>query len=268
MRPKLHDLLLGVISGALLASVLACGTSVPPPTPTVNIPPTETFRPTATPLPLFRSVTLVTVPTQETSTSPAYTINAQTPSLQGSDDPRAIQFNNEMVQLTLEEIASFKDNARMIQPSPGSAGSSYIQQYEVLSPNGNLISVKFTIRVYIAGAAHPGTHSRTVTYDLEVGKDLTFGELFLPNSDYLDPIAAYCAGELEKRPIDFDSFSSGAEAMPENYANWNVSQDGLVITFDEYQVAAYAAGPQVVLVPYSELASVLSPNGPLATLMP
>ena len=45
-------------------------------------------------------------------------------------------------------------------------------------------------------------------------------------------------------------FSDGAKPTPENYAVWNVSADGLVITFNEYQVAAYAAGPQEVVIPF------------------
>jgi hypothetical protein len=50
---------------------------------------------------------------------------------------------------------------------------------------------------------------------------------------------------------------------PENYRNWNIATDGLMITFDEYQVAAYAAGPQTVVVPYSELQAVIDPASPL-----
>jgi hypothetical protein len=49
----------------------------------------------------------------------------------------------------------------------------------------------------------------------------------------------------------------------ENYRNWNITPDGLMITFDEYQVAPYAAGPQTVTVPYSELRGLINPEGVL-----
>ncbi|MFO7584726.1 MAG: DUF3298 domain-containing protein, partial [Anaerolineales bacterium] len=48
-------------------------------------------------------------------------------------------------------------------------------------------------------------------------------------------------------------FSGGAEPLPENYRNWNLTYEGLLITFDEYQVAPYAAGMQQVLVPFDVL---------------
>jgi hypothetical protein len=35
----------------------------------------------------------------------------------------------------------------------------------------------------------------------------------------------------------------------------------LGITFDPYQVAAYAAGPQNVLVPFSALKEIIKPDG-------
>jgi hypothetical protein len=211
---------------------------------------------------------LSSVPTDETGKSPDYTIKAQTPALQGSQDARATNFNGEMTQLTQEEIAKFRDNARVAVKIPGAGGSFYDQSYQLLSSPGNILSLKFAIMIYISGAAHPVTHSRTVTYDLETGSDVTLDQLFLPNSNYLDLIANYCKGELSKRNIDFAEFSNGAQALPENYTNWNVTQDGLLITFDEYQVAAYAAGAQQVTVPYSELKSAIDPHGPLGSFLP
>ena len=270
MKPNTRKLFMGFALSTILVTMLACGgtPTALPATSTPNIPPTETSLPTQTPVPLYQLVTLDTTSRHETSESPAYTLDAKIPVLQGSDDPRVINFNNEMTLLTQEEIASFKDNARMVQPVPGSVGSFIDQSYELLSPLGNLLSLKFEIMTYIQGAAHPGTHSRTVTYDLEAGADVRLEQLFLPGSDYLGTISRYCIAQLETRDIGFEAFSQGAQPVMENYGSWNITPDGLLITFDEYQVAAYAAGPQVVVVPYAELQSVIDPTGPLKAFMP
>jgi hypothetical protein len=264
----------------ILATLSACGGTPTPPTalPTANLPPTETFAPTLlpvdaftptfTPIPLFAVVSLVSNPTDQTGKSPDYTLKAQTPFLQRSEDLRVTNFNNEMALLTLEEIAKFRDNLAQIQPLPGSTGSFYDQQYKLLSPPGNLVSLKFQIMIYMEGAAHPGTHSRTVTYDLEAGADVRLEQLFQPGSDYLNTIANYCIAQLKTRDIGFEAFSSGADPLPENYGSWNITPEGLLITFDAYQVAAYAAGPQEVVVPYAELKSVIDPHGPLAQFLP
>ncbi|RIK32332.1 MAG: hypothetical protein DCC56_00555 [Anaerolineae bacterium] len=42
---------------------------------------------------------------------------------------------------------------------------------------------------------------------------------------------------------------------------------GFVITFDEYQVAPYAADPQTVTVPYSELKPLINQQGPLVVAL-
>jgi hypothetical protein len=253
-----------------LVIILACG-STPAPSPATvspSVSPTQTRLPTQTLISLYKRVTLISIPRNETSQVPAYTLKAQIPALQDSDDPRVMNFNNEMTQLTQEEIAKFMDNVVQVQPSPGASGSFYDQQYKLFSPPGNLISLKFVIMIYIQGAAHPGTHMRTVTYDLEAGVDVKMSQLFLTGSDYLDRIANYCISQLLTRGIGFEATSSGAQPLTENYGNWNITQEGLLITFDEYQVAAYAAGPQEVIVPYSELQSVIDAHGPLEGFLP
>ena len=270
MKSGHRKLIPGIFSSILLISMFGCG-SAPTPIPTTDTPqpaPTEVFTPTFTPVPLYTVVTPVSNPTDESGKSPDYTIQAQTPFLQNSDDQRVANFNNEMKLLTQEEIAKFKDNVAQTQPIPGLAGSSYVQDFKVLSPIGNLISLRFTIMIYIEGSAHPGSHSRTVTYDLEAGQDVRMEQLFQPGSDYLERIANYCITQLKTRNIGFEAFASGAQPLPENYGNWNITPDGLLITFDEYQVAAYAAGAQEVVVPYTELKSVIDSHGPLAEFLP
>jgi hypothetical protein len=109
---------------------------------------------------------------------------------------------------------------------------------------------------------------RTVTYDLEAGKDIQLAQLFMPGSDYLERTANYCITQLSARNIGFESFSNGALPLQANYGNWNITAEGLMITFNEYQVAPYAAGAQEVVVPYAELQSVIDPHGPLAGFLP
>jgi hypothetical protein len=261
---------MGLVLSLLLGTMLACGRTAVPQTATDTpyVAPTAAFTPTFTPIPVASVVSLVSIPTEETGESPNYTIKAQTPFFQGSEDQRVTNFNNEMALLTQEEIAKFRDNLAQITPQPGATGSFYDQQYQLLSSPGNLVSLRFQIMIYIQGAAHPGTHSRTVTYDLEAGSDVRLANLFLPGSDYLERIANYCIAQLRTRDIGFETFSSGADPIPQNYGSWNITPDGLLITFDEYQVAAYAAGVQEVTVPFAELQSVIDPQGPLPGYWP
>ena len=96
----------------------------------------------------------------------------------------------------------------------GSSGSSYDQQYKLLSPPGNLISLQFQIKIFIYQTSRPRTHSRAVNYDLQAGADVTMDSLFLPGSDYLMRISNYCIAQLKTRPIDFEIVSQRRPTQP------------------------------------------------------
>ena len=269
MKSGKQRIITGFVLSTLLATVLACGSTPAtlPATATGYLSPTQTSLPTQTSVPLYQLVTLSSVARNETAQPPAqaYTLKAQIPALQGSSDARITNFNDEMVLLTQEEVAKFKDNAAEVRVPAGASGSSYDQQYKLVSPPGNLISLQFQIKTFIYQTSRPKTHSRTVNYDLQAGADVTMEQLFLPGSDYLARISNYCIAQLKTRPIDFESYINGAQPSLANYGNWNISADGLLITFDENQVAATE---QEVVVPYTELQADIDPHGALAGYLP
>lgn len=249
------------VSGLLLTT-LACGAlSNPVPSPA---PPSATAPATQTAVPLYQQVSLTSVPSEEHGQPFAYAVTAQVPRLVGSSDPRIIAFNVEMAGIVKSAVDDFKANLANLTATPASAASTFDLKYNLLSPPGNILSLKFDIQTYYTGAAHPGTVSKTATFDLQQGHDLNLEDLFVPDTDYLGAISQLCIKQLSTRDIGFEGFELGATATPGNYRNWNVTADGLTITFDEYQVAPYAAGPQTVVIPYRELAAIIPPDGPLA----
>ena len=247
---------------ALLLSVLACNALVtfpagePAPSPVPS-------SPTAAPS-ISRQVTLVPQALNETNQNPPFTINAQIPQLKGSDDPQVTAFNQRLKDLLTKEVDTWRESFQQV--TVVSNGSSLDGTYTLISQIGDLWSLKFDFRFYSDGAAHPGLYSITLNYDLEQGRELALGDLFLPNSGSLEAIANYCIAELSKQPGFDEPFAEGARPTPENYDNWNITPDGLLITFDMYQVAPGASGPIQVLVPYDRLQAVIDPQGLLAEI--
>lgn len=258
-----------IFISVLLFTLLACNAtfSLGIPTPTV-VAPTPTFAPTSAPL-ISQQVTLVSVPFNETnpgSNFPAYTLTAQTPQLTGSDDPRVVAFNQRLNDLVTKEVDMWRQGFQQLLVTQYSTGSSLDLKYTAIAQMNDLWSFKFDSAFYSDGAAHPGLNSMTLNYDLGQGRELTLGDLFLPNSNYLETISNYCIAELSKQPFFDGPFADGAKPTPENYRNWNITPDGLMITFDTYQVGPGAAGPQQVNVPFGVLTAVLNPQGPLAVI--
>lgn len=246
----------------LVLLMLACNATFTfgNPTPTVE-PPTSV--PTATSMPLSAQVTLVSQPYIESNQEPAFTITAQTPQLSGSDDPRVLAFNQRLEGLVRGEIDVFRQEF-MNAPEVEVATGSFLEITHTLTAQyDDVWSFKFVLFFYSNGAAHPGDYSMTLNYDLDQGRELALEDLFVSNSGYLEAISEYCITELSKQPFFDGAFTTGADPTAENYRNWNITPEGLMITFDTYQVAPGAAGPQVVAIPYVQLSTLIDPQGPL-----
>jgi hypothetical protein len=56
----------------------------------------------------------------------------------------------------------------------------------------------------------------------------------------------------------------GAAAAAQNYRSWMITAQVLKFTFDPYQVASYAEGPQEVVVPYRAFKSLIGARSPIA----
>src|SRR5215216_549177 len=258
MKRSLLNLPMILFVNTILLSILACNGLTPRVAPTVPAPTS-----TATRIPLSQQVTLIPQASSESNQTPPFTITSQTPQLAGSDDPRVTAFNQRLIELVSKEVDVWRQSFLQNTAPTMNNGSTLNVTYTLLSQIGDLWSFKFDFHFYSDGAAHPGSYSITLNYDLGQGKELVLADLFLPNTDYLGAISRYCIAELSKQPFFEGPFADGAQPTPGNYRNWNITPNGLMITFDEYQVAPYAAGPQTVAVPYSELRSLIDPQGPL-----
>lgn len=248
------------ISIVLLVLIIAIAACSPPPTAApVSGGPAATEASTS----ISQQVTVTPMHFDESGQAPNYTIAGQIPAIVANNDPRVQAFNTLTNGLVMNYFDEFRASLQDMPAEPISGGSSIDVQYTIVSPPGDIFSLKFDITGYSDGAAHPYHYSRTLNFNIETGQEVTLDQLFLPGSKYLQVISDTCKAELATRDIGFEMFSAGADPDPENYQNWNITADGLLITFDDYQVAAYAAGPQTVVVPFSALNSIINPQGPL-----
>ena len=146
--------------------------------------------------------------------------------------------------------------------------NNYIEvSYDVVLANDNIVSLKFLDSEY-AGGAHPNYQSFTMNVDMKTGRELQLSDLFKPDSNYLKVISEYAVADLKKRLTDMSDdewIKNGAGADADNYRSWNITKKGLLINFDPYQVAAYAAGSQEVIIPYEKLKDILRDKAFLPT---
>ena len=267
MKKFLQILALGILLGSV-----ACGsnaTATPYPT---ALPPTATAMlvPASTPIPLYMSVKLSSLPFSEYGmdfTGDSYSITTITPFLTGNLDPRIIRFNDQMSTFVKNKVDGYRPKSLYQMATPDPYANYLDIKFTQISPPGNLLSLRFTLSSYCCNAPHPDTYYYTSTYDLEVGKFLSLRELFLPGSNYLYIISDYCLMSIKTTGLVYIE-EYGVKPTFDNYRNWNIAAEGILITFDRYQVSSYSAGPFFITVPYSELQSVIDPQGPLAGYTP
>jgi hypothetical protein len=242
------------------------------------------------PIELTGGVELTAKQLKESNKKLHYEIQVAYPQVTGMPDVRFDQFNQEVKNLVNKQVSALKkesaDGAREAAnepaPSPGAGEEEKISfpansldiSYSIALAKDDLISVQFDLSSYSSGAAHPNSYSQVLNYDLKAGKVLKLGDLFNPGAKYIQLISDYCIKDLKRRSkgkdsmLDDQTIQTGAGPSAQNYGSWTITKKGLEITFDPYQVAAYAAGPQTVLVPYSVLKDLIRPDGPLGSLAP
>lgn len=122
-------------------------------------------------------------------------------------------------------------------------------------------SFQFDITTY-TGGAHGNTVSETMTFNMDSATPIMLADIFKPNSNYLKKLSEIARSSLNQEMPDADQqmLNSGTTPTPENYSRWTFDNNNLVIHFDPYQVAPYAAGLQSVSIDLSTLSDLLEPE--------
>ena len=212
---------------------------------------------------------------RDNSKEKRYSIDAEYPEIQG--DSRFDGFNREARSLVTKDVSAFKAGETSDEPAedttPAETQDSTLDvRYEVRYATDDLISVEFTEGSYESGAAHGNSLTTVLNYDVKNNRKLTLSDLFSAKN-YLSVISNYCMKDLRDRAkkdsdsmIDEEMMKTGASPQADNYRAVAITKKGLWVTFDPYQVAPYAAGPQYVLVPYSALKDIIKPDSVIAPL--
>ena len=225
------------------------------------------------PIEFTSAVRVVPKVIRENSKQGKYTVDAEYPQIEG--DARFDKFNREARAMITKDVAAFKtaETAELEEEMdlPEETQTSTLDiGYQIRLATDDLISVEFTQGQYSRGAAHGNSITSVLNYDVKNGRRLALADLFNAKSNYLNVISAYCIKDLKEQSkrdkdsmLDDEQIEDGAAPRADNYRAWTITRKGVWIVFDPYQVAAYAAGPQTVLVPYLALKSIVKPDGPI-----
>lgn len=137
-------------------------------------------------------------------------------------------------------------------------------QYEIVRNDGTTLSILREIYEHFGGA-HPTITYQSETFDLATQGRLLLGNLFtVPEDVYLPRLQDMILAQMDKRETEegIYYYETAREQLsnllePMNFA---LTEDSLLLFFDPYALAPYAAGPQHFYLALSDLADIVKPQ--------
>ena len=150
--------------------------------------------------------------------------------------------NNEVNKYKLEFIKNAKDSKLKTKYH------LYIDYKEY--KYGNYVSYVFFIEDFIGGA-HPNHRIKSIVYDTLNNKVISIDDLISYNGNIINIISDYTRCILiNNKDIDVNMMYSGTSKVSDNFSNFVLTKEGLLIFFNRYQVEPYYKGEFEVLIPY------------------
>ncbi len=132
----------------------------------------------------------------------------------------------------------------------------------VKSVTSSRITLQTTESWYGHGAAHPN-YGLSYTHFLVSEKRMLKATDIFQGDDWKDKLGKMVVDKV-KADLGDDYFNDSEKDIPDWAADpsrWDFSDQGLVIQFNPYEVAAYAAGAVTVTIPWDQLSDMFTENG-------
>ena len=195
--------------------------------------------------------------------------------LMGSDIEGKQKMYASMEQKIEDYIANFRKDAKELNiDNPEGMNLNYddLLSTEVLYNNNHLLSISYFVSTYMGGA-HPNSGVTYTNYDLNTGKILTLNDVLVSGyKSKLLPIAEKLF--REQNGVGNQSLSdAGYFDMDEDKGKFSLAEnvafqaDGLLFTYGQYEIAAYAMGMPGIKVPYTAIKDLIKKDGALAWVL-
>ena len=174
------------------------------------------------------------------------------------------EFNNLAKNLVDKEISDFKTNAlendQAVKKIDPESYAKYPREYDLIisyekgQVDSDLASVVFEIYKF-EGGAHGSSYETALNYDFKNKKEITLGDVFAGQENYLQTISDYCIKDLTNQitaaagNTDGTWITEGAGPVAENFKIFLINKDSIIFYFPQYQVGYGSLGGFKVAMP-------------------
>lgn len=121
----------------------------------------------------------------------------------------------------------------------------------------NYISIIFFIDDY-TGGAHPNYYIESIVYDINTNKFITIKDLINKNKFILNKLSKLSRENFLKIPVFQDEnikemLFEGTRPIKNNFQRFAITDNGIKLFFERYQIAPYYYGAYDLVIPFEKL---------------
>lgn len=135
--------------------------------------------------------------------------------------------------------------------------------YEVMLNEKGILSVKFNVYSIRNHAANGIDEQRSLTVNLETGKEYRLYDLFKRHSNYKSVLNRIIQEQIEERDIPLIKEFTGID----DYEDFYLTKNSLVVYFQEIEFTPHYVGIPEFTIPYSQIKNLVRDDGPIARFM-
>ena len=176
--------------------------------------------------------------------------------------PQVEGMKNEEAQKHVNTELKTKSQVKFIPPNV-QLEYSYDGNFSVVFFKTNLLVLKLMGYNYPFGAAHGMPYQTFVHIDLVTGRIYELSDLFKEDSDYVKVLS-----DIIEKQINEEVKEGFTYYFPDQYKGiqpeqpFYITEDGLAIYFQPYEIAAYVAGFPTFIIPYDEIIDLIDVDSP------
>ncbi|MGN7177068.1 DUF3298 and DUF4163 domain-containing protein [Paenibacillus sp. FSL R5-0490] len=178
--------------------------------------------------------------------------------------PRVSGMHNKQLQEFINNTI-LRQNQQLINEQTGNMDTTVVDlygYYEIKNNQRDVLSLSLNNYVYHYHAAHGMTVIKSLTFDLQKGKQAALNDLFKPGSNYVKRISDLIAVQIKERDIpllvDFTAIKPDQD--------FYIADKALVVYFQLYEITPYAYGFPMFPISVYDLQDIIDENGPLGRM--
>lgn len=186
-------------------------------------------------------------------------MNIEYPQIGHVERPRVRRSINEaIIHLVESIIAEQKDK------QGASHFAEMIGLFEIKNNQRNILSLTLSNYAIAPGAANGLTIIRSLTFDLQTGKQYRLGDLFLPRSPYVRTLSAIVQQQIIDRDIPMLNHFSHISPQQDFY----IADKSLVLYFQAIEITPHYVGIPMFPISVYEIEDMINPDSALDRMLP